>query len=457
MGNVLFAALGLATIGFGMVNRRALVLIVVLFAGIPIALMTRETEYFGALGGMSGQAAWLFAIVIGCLAALIAYLGRLPAVLGSSPLLLIFLVLAAISLTWANSVLDGARMLAKLAAPILFFWVVLLMQPQPALARRIESVLYLTCVIAVLLAYANVLSGGALAPLPLKSGVAGMRELAAPFTSPANFSFLILVGAITAYVRFLNFRSVWHLALFLFFLIAIGLAFVRISLVGALLGIAAVHLVRARPLASVVFAGLAVSATALVVTSDVFMQRMFFVPERVRWSELVTSPEKFLSNVNTSGRTMLWARASRAFADESTLVGAGVGSVDAWINTGDSFSSELHSEVFRLRLELGWLGLAVFSFGLIALWRRLLRAQRRAPSDEQSVALRASCALLPVYTLTLLTDNTINYAAGFGVLVYGFAALALVEVAQRSSAVAEAQPDPLSESASLHEMASAVK
>ena len=39
---------------------------------------------------------------------------------------------------------------------------------------------------------------------------------------------------------------------------------------------------------------------------------------------------------------------------------------------------------------------------------------------------------------TLLTDNTINYAAGFGVLVCALAAIALVEVARRSTADAPA-------------------
>jgi len=46
-----------------------------------------------------------------------------------------------------------------------------------------------------------------------------------------------------------------------------------------------------------------------------------------------------------------------------------------------------------------------------------------------------------MYVLTLLTDNTLNYAAGFGVIVYGFAALALVELAQRRRATAQG-PDP---------------
>ena len=96
---------------------------------------------------------------------------------------------------------------------------------------------------------------------------------------------------------------------------------------------------------------------------------------------------------------LLWARATRAFADESPWIGAGVGSVDAWIATGDSFSSELHSEVFRVKIELGWLGHGLFMGALAALWLRLLREVRRATREGLTVALRAGCALLPVYAL----------------------------------------------------------
>ena len=171
---------------------------------------------------------------------------------------LLFLLLAAISLTWTPSFLDGVRMLVKLAAPMMFCWVLLAMRPDATFARRIETALYAGCLISVMLAVVNQVSGGALAPLAMKGGLGGLPALAAPYTSPANFSFFILVGAITAYCRFLQSRRVIHGLLFLIFIGTIALAFVRISLAGALIGIAAVHLVRARPIATVAIAALAV-------------------------------------------------------------------------------------------------------------------------------------------------------------------------------------------------------
>ena len=163
---------------------------------------------------------------------------------------LLFLLLAAISLTWTPSFLDGVRMLVKLAAPMMFCWVLLAMRPDATFARRIETALYAGCLISVMLAVVNQVSGGGLAPLAMKGGLGGLPALAAPYTSPANFSFLILVGAIAAYCRFLQSRRVIHGLLFLVFIGTVALAFVRISLAGSLIGIAAVHLVRARPIAT---------------------------------------------------------------------------------------------------------------------------------------------------------------------------------------------------------------
>ncbi len=454
MGNVLFGAVALLTIGFGMVKRPAFVLLIVLMSGIPISLLTGDTKYFIALGGMSGQAAWAFAIVIGCLAALIAYLARLHLVLARTPAFLLFLSFALVSLSWADSLLDGVRMLAKYAAPMLFFWVLLAMNPGERLIRRLELALYASCSIAGLLALVNTLGGGFIAPLLAKTGILGLPALAAPHTSAANFSFLLACGAITAYCRFLVSRRWLTLLLAAFFMTCVAFAFVRISLAGTVLGIATVHLVRARPWATPMFAALAALAAlaaVFIVTSDAFMNRMFFVPARVHWSQLLAEPEMFMANVDTSGRTLLWDRAKRAFAGESAWVGAGVGAVDAWINTGDSLHSELHSEVYRVRLELGWIGLAIYVLGLVALWWRLVRATRRARREQVTVAMRASCAMLPVYFLTLLTDNTINYAAGFGAIVYGFAAIALVEVVPaRSPASRETAPSSGAQSPILH-------
>ena len=83
---------------------------------------------------------------------------------------------------------------------------------------------------------------------------------------------------------------------------------------------------------------------------------------------------------------------------------------------------------------MGWTGLILFMLGLAGLWWRLVRGLRRMPREQQTVAMRASCALLPAYAITLLTDNTINYASGFGIIVYTLAALALNDIAERSKA-----------------------
>ena len=236
---------------FGIANQRWFVLLVILAAGVPISLMTGNSVYFAALGGMAGQAAWLLAIVVGCLAALLAVYLR-PTTPGSlaysdvSPV-----PVAGRHQPHVDTELPRRRahagetrcahdVLLGTAGP----------RPDATFARRIETALYAGCLISVMLAVVNQVSGGGLAPLAMKGGLGGLPALAAPYTSPANFSFLILVGAIAAYCRFLQSRRVIHGLLFLVFIGTVALAFVRISLAGSLIGIAAVHLVRARPIAT---------------------------------------------------------------------------------------------------------------------------------------------------------------------------------------------------------------
>jgi hypothetical protein len=63
------------------------------------------------------------------------------------------------------------------------------------------------------------------------------------------------------------------------------------------------------------------------------------------------------------------------------------------------------------------------------------------------VPAQASALLLPAYCLTLLTDNTLNYASEFGVIVFGLAGITLATVRQRvadeRNAPVMQEPNPL--------------
>ena len=444
MNSAILAGLIAMLLGSTVAKPRLMLLMVFFMAGIPVALITGNASFFAALGGMWGQAAYAFALVIACLMTLIASVNRTPAAFGRTPFLFAFLLYCVASVAWADNLLNAIRMLAKVASPFLFLWAVMVIRPDERTARRLETALYLTCMIGCALAVVHMFTGNLMGPHLQKNGPFGFAMLAAPYTSGANFSFLMLAGATTAYCRWLRDRRLLHLLLALALAFSLVLSFVRITLAAALLCIAMVHMLRVRRGVAIGVMILAGVAGGLIATSDAFMQRMFFQPDRVEWSQAFTDFERFSANVNTSGRMTLWTEAARKFEDGSALLGNGMGAVENWIQSGGSFGSELHSEVYRLYLETGWIGLGLFLLGLFGLWRAVRRecqAQLRR-GEKLSVPAQTSVAMLPAYGLTLLTDNTLNYASEFGVIVFGLAGLALIVVPERarSREAIEARP-----------------
>jgi O-antigen ligase len=315
----------------------------------------------------------------------------------------------------------------------LFLWAVLAIRPDERAQRNLETALYVTCAIACALAAAHLATGDLLGPRLAKTGPFGFAVLASPYTSGANFSFLILTGAATAYCRWLNDRRIVHLLLVILLATALLLSFVRVALAAFVMCIALIHVFRARRLVAIMLSIVALAVVAALASTDVFMKRMFYKPHEVEWSQALSDFDGFMANVNSSGRISIWSDAARDFSHESRWIGAGVGSVDTWIRAQGATGTELHSEVYRLYLETGWLGLGLYSAGLLAFWRAVRRGYREHArrGEPVPVQMQAAAVLLPAYALTLLTDNTLNYASEFGVVVFGLAGVALL---QRSAA-----------------------
>lgn len=434
-GVLLLSTLFVATLGglllaLASANRYWLVATLVLLAGIPMPLIAPDAVYFSALGGMNSQAAYALLVVAACVLVLASSPSDLPRVFAAAWGLMIFLLFAAASLGWTRDLLSGIRMLTKVMLPFLVFGVAFVVARRRDISRSVERAIYLTCGVSLVLALLQLATSGALAPTVEKAGLFGLPMLAAPHASSANFSFLMLIGAVTAYCRFLANRRLLHLLLCATFTIAIALAFVRVTFAALFIAAFLVHARRASATRVAVAFAVCVIGIGLVVTSEAFAKRMFFDPARAEWSQVFTDPNAFLANVNTSGRTTLWSAAADHFKQSSTLIGSGIGSVDAWIARGGSFGSELHSEVYRLYLELGWLGLLSHTFGLALLWFGMRRDKPPTALEQgrqYPIMRRTAFALLPAYWLTLLTDNSLNYATDFALLIFVIAGLAMVE------------------------------
>jgi hypothetical protein len=426
LGSLVLAVLAAVFATIVVASPRQVPLAAFAIGGIPIALITGDPSLFGP-GGINADAAYLGILLLALLATLAVRPLHLARIGYAQWPAITYLVYAALSLTWTVDVLDGLRMLAKLLAPPLFFWAAVSLDDGPEFRRRLVLATYGTCLCSLALAAANLVTHGGLAPLNPVPNSLGFSSLTVPYSSPANFSMLVATGALLAYCEWLSTRHISRVILFAIFAAGVLLAFTRITIAGLLAGILLVHWFagqRGSWFRYVAMAGVLAIATVLL-TSDALMHRMFYDPAAVVWSDLFLHTDTFLDNVNTSGRSQYWARALREIPSASAMRGAGVGSVEHWMHVIKG--NQLHSEVLRLYVDLGWIGVSLAGVALASNWRwhgklrRRLKAARIAVPPLTAVAP----ALSALYVATLLTDNSLNYVTNFAIFTFGLNACGL--------------------------------
>lgn len=437
MGTVLFAVLVLALLALAFVNVKSFCLAVLLLAGLEMPLLTGEARFFGGALEVDAQALYMFCVMTGCAIALALRPAAAARNAARFPGWLLLLGFAVLSLVWTPGTVYGLRMLVKLATPVLFLltcWVA--MEEGLAPAAIIRAALG-AALLALILAVVNFATHGALAPLIPVEGLFHLPQLSAPYSSPSNFAFLMAAAVFAAYGCFLRGQGASFLAMALACAAALLFALNRAALGSLALGFLGFHLARARLRPGYVLAGalaLALVAGSLML-SPAFKKRMFYDADDIPWSTLLTDSGAFLTHLDTSGRNDLWLQAGESFAGTSTWFGAGIGSVDRWIRDRDVRGVELHSDLYRLYLDLGLLGLTLYCFAVASLVVALGKSARAAVSAADAVGARIGVAALVGYFATLPTDNSLNYVAQFGVVAYALVAAGLTPVGARQATI----------------------
>lgn len=374
------------------------------------------------LFGIAPQALYLFLIMT---AVVIASIPLLHAFLYFSKLnrfFLMFVIVSFVSLVWADDLGMALRMLAKLIAPLLFFLSAMVFFESDADLEVAERAIFCCCFAVLALALVNNLSGGSLGDARGTSKWVARNYLTAPFMSPANFSFLIGCGATLAFGNFLYSKRFRYLFMTAVFSAAVAWAFTRIAMAGLIAAFAVCLFFQTKSIIVKVLlpGGIVCAFLVLFISVDSFRDRMFHDAEWSTVNEAISSPNEMLDQLNTSGRGALWSMAADRFSDDNALVGAGLGAVDSWL-AQDFDSLRLHSEFLRVRYDLGFLGLVLYGLAILYFFFLLIRI--RSPSNK---FVPISLAVLTFYTITLATDNTLNYVTEFGLYVYVLMAMAFV-------------------------------
>ncbi len=433
-GTVVLIGVFSALAALAVANRRWLMFALLLVGGFPVSMLMPRETFFGFYPG----GAYLF-VILAVLA--IALLFRFPTLLGHSVRssgFLAFLLYSLLSLLWTPDIGHGLRMLVKLASP---FIVLIAMQTflEDERDLRIAGWMVLACCLAVsALAVINTLGHGILGAGGDDPYFLRKNFLTPPTMSPANYSFLASSGALLALAGWLGSRRPIWLVVFLLLAVCVFWAFTRIAMAGLIVATGVLIFLLSRNMAvKLIFPiviGIAFFASFFFV--DSFRARMF-KSEKVEAGMVMTTDLKLLDKlVFTSGRTLIWHRVNEKFFHQAPMAGKGVGSVDAWLERNMN-STRLHSEYLRIASDTGLVGLSLYLLALAQFFAQLIVQYRRNTDPVVRKYSALAMAGLTFYSITLATDNSLNYISEFGLYVYAFLAFAFTAAGVRAS-----RPEP---------------
>jgi len=412
-----FFAISLALFVIAAVSPRMLAYTIAGCAGIPVTLFISGfsgTE--AALGGLGAQAVYLLIIFSAMLLGVVTTHRRSLKVAIKFPLFIAFIIFCSASIAWSENIAHGMRFLIKLVSPLLMMMLCYATATRTEFAERLERSVLICCGAVMALSFLNYAAGG-IDVASARVDWSSRSILTAPYMSPANYSFLMASGAILSLNKFMSFRRAIHLALCLVFSACVFLAFTRISIGGLSIALTCSLFLLSKsnltrillPLALII--GL-VSSFALY---EPLRQRMFFSGSSVDIS--TSNVQKLSESIDTSGRTLLWERAFKKFDDNNILIGAGLGSVDGWL--ADKLGgTRLHSEYLRLYFDVGLIGLSLYVLFLIFCLIKSISLLGKARTKQTKYYASLSISMLIFFSITLFTDNSLNYVTELGFYVF---------------------------------------
>ena len=373
-GDILLAGLGImALLGVAAAGETALLALILVSAGLTFSFVTGgERPFIPALGGANLDGIKLVAV----LGAFVVLAIRNPSLLDGLPYIKIyvaFLVLAGVSLFWTTSMQDGLRLLCKLAYPGVAF----LLAYRVARERGDEAVVRYLCVGAIAATTVNLLFS--LAGWSPYQGT-GYVDRYSGAAHPNSIGLYCAATGLLTYSLWVQRQSRGLLALTLVLglqLIATGS---RTAMVAGGFSLVAFELLRGkwRRVAIAIAVGVAV---------------WLLVPTLGARTAEVNVDSGFGSQMNISGRAVLWVDAWVSFIGDGSLIGHGLGATDAFFESRYLGLRSIHNGYLLLLGDTGVVGLTLVIVFLLVMARMFLR-QRRTCLDSPYAMVSVSMILM---------------------------------------------------------------
>lgn len=338
-----------------------------------------------------------------------------------------------LSLSFSPAPLDGARLVLKIAYPLLVFLVIVGLQPERArLDRLMDAVLVGAAVLSLVINPLYLVFGG------FEREIGGYVRLRGLGAHQNPFAFYLIAAVLMSFVRFTTRGQVRYLVLCVICSGWMVLTITRIAFLAAVVALAAVGIVNAilTRQTRVLVAAIIVGILLAIPFAPPVLERSFgYVPTPGELLALLSDPHALYLAMNWEGRQAFWAVTFNAYRAAPVLgLGMGASSFVLRLNF-PSFSAPLvHNDYLRLLSEAGLIGVILFTCALAAWWISTIRSARVQDRTTREYALPA-IGCIAALTIIGITDNAFDYYGPFTQYV-GFLCGGAIAAAAGATAVA---------------------
>jgi O-antigen ligase len=348
---------------------------------------------------------------------------------------------AALSLTFSPSVIDGSRILLKLAYPLLVFLVVAgLATERITLDRMLDAVLIGTLFLCLVVN-----------PLYLAFGdfereIGGWIRLRGVGTHQNPFAFYLLASMLMAFVRFTTRRQARYLVICAICGFWMVLTIARIAFLATLVSLLAVGLTSALVTRSTrILIGAAVIGVLIAVpfAPPVLERTLGFVPTPGELVTLLSNPAALYRTMNWEGRQAFWGVVYQSYL-ASPVFGLGFGASSAILAVMFPMFQNpvVHNDYLRLLCDAGLVGVGLFTLAIFAWLQMSVRSAFVADRTVREYALPAIGCIAALMIIGI-TDNVFDYYGPFtqyiGFLCGGVVAAVACHRREQSERVEEVQ------------------
>lgn len=322
---------------------------------------------------------------------------------------LLFLGWMILSLSWAEDIEFGIRMILKYLYPLLIMLFA---------ATFVHSKDFIFVAMRWMITTAVVISllQGGFTTHVLGIWFLNFEGVFWPMSTMADY--LAIMSGVS-YLMWWRTKDRKYLYLIAWFLLSSILGSVRTGVLGILAVVAVASYLRYRVYSFPYMAGVVIFTILSVVFVPQIKEKMFYDPSAITGIDDLGAIEQ--SQIDSNGRFAMWDWTLREFYDNNKLTGSGIGSVQERFYSGNHpfrHIKAVHNDYVQILGDVGLVGIFLyFLFVLLSVGMAMRYMKKKIPLYLKNTSFLVVTSFTGSLT-TMMTDNVVNYS--FAVHSYPF-------------------------------------